>query len=150
MKKKYIFRSPLSPEEFFKRENLNFNVNLNKNENSINVMLETGHGGNYYFYGNVSADEKGGSIVSGEITSFPFSGSNKRQPIIEKVFSIIFGIFLIPLILVIILITYIIYGIGILLDKIKGTYVREPSTEDILIDIMVNKSGCLYENDIIT
>ena len=141
-KKIFSFHSVSSPYDFaarIKEEAINSNLKIEQNDKDFILQLDSNHGGRIVYKATVTADESGGSYISGEIVTIPWNDKpNKKKSIIEIIFSIIGYIVVIPFVLVFLL-CYDVYTLFVRL--FRGTSI-EPTKEDKLCDFMINKMCC--------
>ena len=89
--KMFSFHSVSSPYDFatrIKEEAINSNLKIEQNDTDFILQLNSNHGGRIVYKATVTEDESGGSYISGEITTIPWSDKpNKKKSIFEKIFS---------------------------------------------------------------
>ena len=144
MRKKRIFafHSISEPRCFLVRiqeEAINSNLKIEQNDTDFILQLDSNHGGRIVYKATVTADESGGSYISGEIVTIPWGNRiNKKESIIEKIFSIIGYIVVIPFVLIFLLC----YGIYTLFVRLFRGKNIEVTNEEKLCDFMTNKMCC--------
>ena len=98
------FRNVSSPYDFaarIKEEAINSNLKVEQNDTDFILQLNSNHGGRIVYKATVTADESGGSYISGEIVTIPWGNRiNKKESTIEKIFSIVCYIVVIPFVLI--------------------------------------------------
>ena len=138
----FSFHSISSPYDFaarIKEEAVNSNLEIEQNDTDFNLQLDSNHGGRIVYKATVTEDESGGSYISGEITTIPWSDKpNKKKSIFEKIFSILGYVVVLPFVLIFLLC----YGIYTLFVGLFGDKIIEPTKEDKLCDFMTNKMCC--------
>ncbi len=138
----FSFYSISSPCDFAARINeeaINSNLKIEQNGTGFYLQFDSNHGGRIVYKATVTADESGGSYISGEITTIPWSNKpNKKKSIFEKTFSIIGYIVAIPFVLIFLLC----YGVYMLFVRIFRGKSIEPTKEEKLSDFMLNKMCC--------
>lgn len=144
--KRYSFHSISSPNDFIERiksQVINSELTIEENEGGFDLHINSNHGGRIVYRANISADEKGSSVISGEIITVPWNINQKKDSLFVKILSIFALIILLPLFLIVML-CYSIYLLFIRLICKKNT---EPTNEKILCDFMTNKMCCkqIYE-----
>ncbi len=140
--KTFSFHSASSPYNFaaiIKEEAINSNLKIEQNDKDFILQFDSNHGGRIVYKATVTADESGGSYISGEIATVPWSDKpNKKKSIIEKILSIIGYIVVIPIVLIFLLC----YGIYSLFGRLFHGRSIEPTKEEKLCDFMINKMCC--------
>ena len=138
----YSFHSISSPYDFavrIKEEAIHSNMKIEQNDTDFILQLDSNHGGRIVYKATVTADENGGSYISGEITTIPWGNRiNKKESIIEKIFSIVAYIVVIPFALIFLLF-YSIYALFVRLFRGKNI---EVTNEEKFCDFMTNKMCC--------
>ena len=146
-KKIYSFSSLSTPDEFFlkmEEESVKFEVSIEQTENGFDLDLESNKGGKVVYRASVSANENGGSVIQGTIETIPWhTRPAKKQPIWNKILTVIAYILALPIILFGILSLMIVW---LVIQIIHGKS-EEPNAEEILCDIMTNKMCCKRENN---
>lgn len=141
-RKTFSFHSISSPYDFatrIKEEAVNSNLKIEQNDTGFNLQLDSNHGGRIVYKATLTADESGGSYISGEITTIPWSAKpNKKKSIIEKIFSIMGYIVVIPFVLIFLLCC----GIYMLFVRLLRGKSIEVTNEEKLCDFMTNKVCC--------
>ena len=136
------FRNVSSPYDFaarIKEGAINSNLKVEQNDTDFILQLNSNHGGRIVYKATVTADESGGSYISGEIVTIPWNDKpNKKKSIIEKFFSIVGYIVVIPFVLVFLLC----YGIFALFYRLFRGKNIEFTNEEKLCDFMTNKMCC--------
>ena len=136
------FRNVSSPYDFaarIKEEAINSNLEVEQNDTDFILQLNSNHGGRIVYKATVTADESGGSYISGEIVTIPWDDKpNKKKSVIEKIFSIIGYIVVIPFVLIFLLC----YGIYTLFVRLFRGKNIEVTNEEKLCDFMMNKMCC--------
>ena len=103
----FSFHSVSAPCDFaaiIKEEAINSNLKIELNDTDFILQLNSNHGGRIVYKATVTADESGGSYISGEIVTIPWNDKpNQKKSIIEKFFSIVGYIVVIPFVLVFLL-----------------------------------------------
>ena len=136
------FRNVSSPYDFaskIKEEAINSNLKIEQNDTDFILQLDSNHGGRIVYKATVTADESGGSYISGEIVTIPWNNKpNQKESIIEKIFSIVCYIVIIPFMLIFLLC----YGTYMLLARLFRGKNIEATNEEILCDFMTNKMCC--------
>ncbi len=136
------FHSVSSPFDFatkIKEESIKSNLKIEQNNTGFHLQLGGNHGGRIVYKATVTADENGGSYISGEIVTIPWDNRiNKKESIIEKIFSIVGYIFVIPFVLIFLLC----YGIYTLFVRLFRGKNIEATNEEKLCDFMTNKMCC--------
>ncbi|MBQ8407658.1 MAG: hypothetical protein IJY39_02200 [Clostridia bacterium] len=139
--KVFSFYSISSPCDFtarIKEEAIGSNLNIEQNDTGFNLQLDSNHGGRIVYKATV-IEENGGSYISGEIATIPWSDKpNKKKSIIEKIFSVIGYIVVFPFMLIFLLF----YGIYTLFVRLFRGKSIETTKEDKLCDFMINKMCC--------
>ena len=83
------FRNVSSPYDFaarIKEGAINSNLKVEQNDTDFILQLNSNHGGRIVYKATVTADESGGSYISGEIVTIPWGNRiNKKESIIEKI-----------------------------------------------------------------
>ena len=138
----FSFHSVSAPCDFaaiIKEEAINSNMKIELNDTDFILQLNSNHGGRIVYKATVTADKSGGSYISGEIVTIPWNDKpNKKKSIIEKFFSIVCYIVVIPFVLVFLLC----YGIFALFYRsFRGKNI-EFTNEEKLCDFMTNKMCC--------
>ncbi len=140
--KLFSFHSVSSPCDFatrIKEEAVKSNFKLEQNETDFRLQLGGNHGGRIVYKATVTADESGGSYISGEIVIIPWNDKpGKKKSITEKIFSIVCYIAVIPFVLIFLLC----YGTYMLFVKLFRGKNLEVTNEEILCDFMINKMCC--------
>ena len=140
--KTFSFHSISSPYDFavrIKEEAINSNLKIDQNDTGFILQLNSNHGGRIVYQATVTADESDGSYISGEIVTLPWNGNpNKKKSIIEKIFSIVGYIVVIPFVLIFLLC----YGIYMLFVRLFRGKNVEVTNEEKLCDFMINKMCC--------
>ena len=138
----FSFHSVSAPCDFaaiIKEEAINSNLKIELNDTDFILQLNSNHGGRIVYKATVTADESGGSYISGEIVTIPWNDKpNKKKSIIEKFFSIVGYIVVIPFVLVFLLC----YGIFALFYRLFRGKNIEFTNEEKLSDFMTNKMCC--------
>ena len=136
------FRNVSSPYDFavkIKEEAINSNLKVEQNDTDFILQLNSNHGGRIVYKATVTADESGGSYISGEIVTIPWNDKpNKKKSVIEKIFSIVCYIAVIPTVLIFLLC----YGIYTLFVRLFRGKNIEVTNEEKLCDFMTNKMCC--------
>ena len=144
MRKKRIFafHSISEPRCFLVRiqeEAINSNLKIEQNDTDFILQLDSNHGGRIVYKATVTADESGGSYISGEIATIPWIDSpNKKKSIIEKIFSIVSYIVVIPFVLIFLLC----YGAYMLFVRLFRGKSSKATNEEKLCDFMTNRMCC--------
>lgn len=140
--KMFSFHSVSSPYDFaskIKEEAINSNLEIEQNDTDFILQLDSNHGGRIVYKATVTADESGGSYISGEIVTIPWNNKpNQKESIIEKIISIVCYIVIIPFMLIFLLC----YGTYMLLARLFRDKNIEATNEEILCDFMTNKMCC--------
>ncbi len=141
-RKTFSFHSISSPYDFaarIKEEVVHSNLKFEQNDTDFYLQLDSNHGGRIVYKATVTADERGGSYISGEIKTIPWSDKpNKKKSIFEKILSILGYFILIPFVLIFLLC----YGVYMLFVRLfRGKSVK-PTNEEKLCDFMINKMCC--------
>ena len=138
----FSFHSISSPYDFaarIKEEAINSNLKIEQNDTDFILQLNSNHGGRIVYKATVSADESGGSYISGEIVTIPWNDNPiKKKSIIEKIFSIVGYIVVIPFVLIFLLC----YGTYMLFVRLFLGKNIEVTNEEKLCDFMINKMCC--------
>lgn len=138
----FSFHSISSPCDFtarIKEEALRSNLKIEQNDIGFNLQLDANHGGTIAYKATVTSDNSGGSYISGEIVSIPWNDKpNKKKSVIEKIFSIVVYIVLIPFVLIFLLFC----GVYMLFDRLFHGKNIEATNEEKLCDFMTNKMCC--------
>ena len=138
----FSFHSVSSPFDFaarIKEEAINSNMKIEQNDTDFILQLDSTHSGRIVYKATVTANESGGSYISGEIVAIPWIDKpNKKKTIIEKIFSIIGYIVVIPFVLIFLLC----YGAYMLFVRLFRGKNIEATDEEILCDFMINKMCC--------
>lgn len=141
-KKTFSFHSISSPRDFIatiKDEAVNFNLKIEQTESGFHLQLDSNHGGEIVYKANISADENGGSFISGEITTIPWTTkSDKKKNLFQKMMSVLGSIVVLPFVLTFLLC----YGIYMLFVRLFRGENIEPTEEEKLCDFMINKMCC--------
>ena len=136
------FRNVSSPYDFavkIKEEAINANLKVEQNDTDFILQLNSNHGGRIVYKATVTADESGGSYISGEIVTIPWNDKpKKKKSVIEKIFSIVCYIAVIPSVLIFSLC----YGIYTLFVRLFRGKNIEVTNEEKLCDFMTNKMCC--------
>ena len=136
------FRNVSSPYDFavkIKEEAINSNLKVEQNDTDFILQLNSNHGGRIVYKATVTADESCGSYISGEIVTIPWNDKpNKKKSVIEKIFSIVCYIAVIPTVLIFLLC----YGIYTLFVRLFRGKNIEVTNEEKLCDFMTNKMCC--------
>ena len=141
-KKIYSFSSLSTPDEFISR--LSETAGIEQTENGFDLDLESNKGGKVVYRASVSANENGGSVIQGTIETIPWhTRPAKKQPIWNKILTVIAYILALPIMLFGILSLMIVW----LVIQIIHSKSEEPNAEEILCDIMTNKMCCKRENN---
>ena len=141
-KKIYSFSSLSTPDEFISR--LSETAGIEQTENGFDLDLESNKGGKVVYRASVSANENGGSVIQGTIETIPWhTRPAKKQPIWNKILTVIAYILALPIMLFGILSLMIVW---LVIQIIHGKS-EEPNAEEILCDIMTNKMCCKRENN---
>lgn len=146
-KRTFSFHSISSPYDFaarIKEEAVRSNLKIEQNDTDFYLQLDSNHGGRIVYKATVIADESGGSYISGEITTIPWSdNSNKKKSVFKKIFSILGCIIVIPFVLIFLLC----YGIYTLFIRLFRSKSIEPTKEEKLCDFMINKMCCMQTEE---
>lgn len=138
----YSFHNNSSPHDFIARvkdEAINCNLKIKQTENGFDLQIGSNHGGRIVYRANVSADENGGSFISGEMVTVPWRDkSESKQNLFQKILSILGFIIVLPIVLIF-LFCYGIYFLFIHLFLRKNI---ELTNEEKLCDFMTNKMNC--------
>ena len=138
----FSFHSVSSPFDFaarIKEEAINSNLKVEQNDTDFILQLNSNHGGRIVYKATVTANESGGSYISGEIVAIPWIDKpNKKKTIIEKIFSIVGYIVVIPFVLIFLLC----YGTYMLFVRLFRGKNIEVTNEEKLCDFMMNKMRC--------
>ena len=138
----FSFHSVSAPCDFaaiIKEEAINSNLKIELNDTDFILQLNSNHGGRIVYKATVTADESGGSYISGEIVTIPWNNKpNQKESIIEKIFSIVCYLVIIPFMLIFLLC----YGTYMLLARLFRGKNIEATNEEILCDFMTNKMCC--------
>ena len=138
----FSFHSNFSPCDFIariKEKAVHSNLKIEQNDADFNLQLDSNHGGEIVYRATVSADENGGSYISGEITTIPYNGKlYKKKNIFEKIFSVLCYVIVTPFVLVFLLF----YGIYMLFVRLFRGKTIEPTKEEKLCDFMIHKMSC--------
>lgn len=141
-RKTFSFHSTYSPCDFvakLEKEAVNSNLKIEQNDADFKLQLDSNHRGRIVYKATVTVDARGGSCISGEITTAPWSEKpNEKKGIIDKILSIISYIVVIPFVLIFLLG----YGIYMLFVRLFRGKSIEVTTEEKLCDFMVNKMYC--------
>ena len=140
--KMFSFHSVSSSYDFaarIKEEAVNSNLKIEQNDTDFILQLNSNHGGRIVYKATVTADESGGSYISGEIVTIPWNDKpNKKKSVIEKIFSIVCYIVVIPFVLIFLLC----YGTYMLFVRLFRGKNIEVTNEEKLCDFMTNKMCC--------
>ena len=143
--KTFSFHSVSAPCDFaaiIKEEAINSNLKIELNDTDFILQLDSNHGGRIVYKATVTADESGGSYISGEIVTIPWNEAKNRtktQRTLQVIGYIRAGIALLPGIILVSL--FMVFYELFLLIKNKGK--RElPREEKKLLDFMLNKLCC--------
>ena len=145
--KVYSFHSLSSPHSFLERfgeEAVKSNLKFDQDKNGFDLQIHNNHGGKTVYRAHVSADDNGGSFISGEIITIPWNDKpNKKKSIIQKIFSIVGYIVVIPFMLIFLLC----YGIYMLFVRLFHGKNIEVTNEEKLCDFMTNKMCCRQKEE---
>ena len=138
----FSFHSVSSPYDFaarIKEEAINSNLKIEQNNTDFILPLNSNHGGRIVYKATVTANESGGSYISGEIVTIPWNDTpNKKKSMIEKIFSIVGYLVVIPFVLIFLLC----YGAYMLFVRLFRGKNIEVTNEEKLCDFMTNKMCC--------
>ncbi len=137
----YSFNSFSSPHDFIarvKEEAIKSNLKFEQTENGFDLQIGSNHGGRIVYRANLSADENGGSFISGEIITIPWVSSSKKKNIFQKILSFLRLIVVLPFVLIVM----VFIGIYALFLRLFGGKSTEPTDEEKLCDFMTNKMSC--------
>ena len=141
-RKAFSFHSISAPCDFavrIKEKAVELNLEIEQNDADFILHLDSDHVGKIVYKAIVAADESGGSYISGEITTIPWSDKPpKKKSMIEKIFSIVGYIVLIPSMLIF----FLCYGIYTLFVRLFRGKTIEVTNEEKLCDFMTNKMSC--------
>ena len=114
-------------------------MKIELNNTDFILQLNSDHGGRIVYKATVTADESGGSYISGQIVTIPWNDKpNKKKSVIEKIFSIVCYIVVIPFVLIFLLC----YGTYMLFVRLFRSKNIEVTNEEKLSDFMTNKMCC--------
>ncbi len=134
------FTSISSPCDFIreaKDEAFNSNLKFEPTDSGFDLEIGGNHGGKLVYRATVSATE-GGSLISGQIITIPWSARGEKENLFQKILFILGVIIILPLILLSLL-SLSIYTIFSRLFCRKG---GTPTEEDVLRDFMIDKMCC--------
>ena len=147
MKKKraFAFHSMSDSQHFLMRiqeEAEQAHLPFEQSENAFRLRIDGNHGGQVYYQARISQDERGGSLIKGEIITIPWNEAKNRtktQKILEVIGYVLGGIVLSPVIILV----FLFMGFYELFLLIKNKGKRElPRDEKNLLDFMINKMSC--------
>ena len=140
--KMFSFHSVSSPYDFatrIKEEAINSNLKIEQNDTDFILQLNSNHGGRIVYKATITADEGGGSYISGKILTIPWNNKpSKKKNIKEKIFSIVGYIVVIPFVLISLLFS----GICMLFVRLFCGKNIEVTNEEKLCDFMTNEMCC--------
>ena len=141
-RKTFSFHSVSSPYDFaarIKEEAINSNLKIEQNNTDFILQLNSNHGGRIVYKATVTADESGGSYISGEIVTVPWNDKpGKKRGITEKIFSIVGYIVAVPFVLIFLFC----YGAYMLFVRLFRGKNMKVTNEEKLCDFMTNKMCC--------
>ncbi len=147
MKKKrtFAFHSMLDSHHLLARiqeEAKQAHLPIDQSENAFNLRIDAHHGGQVFYQVRISTDERGASLITGEIIAIPWNECRNRtkfQKVMAAVCYVLGGIVLSPIIILI----FLILGFDELFWLFKNKGKRElPREEKKLLDFMLNKLCC--------
>ena len=147
MKKKrtFAFRSSLAPDSFWTRlqeEAKQAHLAVEQSEDAFRLCIDMHHGGQVFYQARITADERGGSLIEGNMVTIPWNEGEEKtklQKVAEVIGYILFGIVFSPLIVLL----FLVGGLINLFSLIKNKGKRElPREEEKLLDMMLNKLSC--------
>jgi hypothetical protein len=150
-KKIFQFHSISSPDDFvvrIKEEAVISNLKIGQNGTDFDLQLGSNHGGKIVYRATVSADENGGSHISGEITTIPWIDKlNKKENIFERIFRILFQILFCIVVSPFVLLFLVCYGIYTLFVGLVCDKRTEPTEEEKLCDFMISQMCCKQKEE---
>lgn len=146
-KKIFSFHSISSPGDFMARlkdEAANADLKMEQTESGFDLQIDSNHGGRIVYQASISADEKGGSLISGEIITIPWTANtDKKKNLFRKILLIIGCMIVLPFVLIFLLC----YGICALFVRLFCGKNIVPDQQEKLCGFMLNKMCCKRLDD---